>query len=530
MKNNNTNVVAETPVRNEKNVKGINMNQNNSYVVAETPVWDENYVKGINMNQNNSFAAAETPAFMNKNTDVISFLSDADSYIRPVRLSDTLSYAQSIANDCEIGYVRQIYCSVNAVSENHAEGHYKVERIGFPTKMELDCDFVYDGEIGDGFPTGNGTLKFINVKSEMLSSIDLPEETGEGWTYSGSLQYGIPHGEGLLSGPNGTVFSGTFKNGLLIVEDIKPIPVPGNYRYTDAFIPDCPEKRSDTKSKAKMIVYEGIEYLRFISCTVNAVSENHAEGHYVVTWINAVVMPFSARIELDSDFIYDGEIDDGFPNGNGTLKFINVRSAYFDDTDVSEGKVEGWTYSGSLEYGIPHGKGHLSGPNGTVFSGTFKNGLLIEGKKIQPDDFGRKGEFVTVTGTFYHGIPIGDSYDLQTSKIHYHGHISHRFKFDCRGRCEYAKGMIMDGFWDQGHFISGLVKMIDGSLYIGQWSDEIGYMHGSWRGYGEPQGFGTLYSTNGNVSTGYWDKAILIKGKIFSSDGWVREVSHEQTK
>ena len=88
----------------------------------------------------------------------------------------------------------------------------------------------------------------------------------------------------------------------------------------------------------------------------------------------------------------------------------------------------------------------------------------------------------------------------------------------------------MDGFWERGNFIRGLVKLKDGSWYIGEWSDMIEWVDGNRRDIHGPHGYGILFYSNGDVATGYWDNADLINGRVISADGSIKEKSLEQPK
>jgi hypothetical protein len=152
--------------------------------------------------------------------------------------------------------------------------------------------------------------------------------------------------------------------------------------------------------------------------------------------------------------------------------------------------------------------------------------MLIEGKIIQP--LGMDDKFQIRRGTFYHGRLCGNSCELQTPRLHYHGQFSSFGHFDGKGRCEFADGLIMDGFWERGDFNRGLVKLNDGSWYIGEWSDIIGWVDGNRRDKRGPHGYGTRFYSNGDVATGYWDNADLINGRVISADGSIKEKSLEQ--
>ena len=121
------------------------MNQNNSNIVAETPVRNENYIEGETMNQNYSFAVAETPDHENKNSQGNYCPIEICMTENPVKCSENISFARMPLSDDEYNFIREIRCVVNSVSDKHAEGHYMVTLIcGYLKKTELDSDFIYD--------------------------------------------------------------------------------------------------------------------------------------------------------------------------------------------------------------------------------------------------------------------------------------------------------------------------------------------------------------------------------------------------
>ena len=193
-------------------------------VVAEMPVRENHNIEEINMNMNTDFVVAETPVEENKNLSGNDCLTDADMTIMPEKYSEHFGFAQMLVSEDGYNFVRQIHCTVNSVSENHAEGHFLVawtcDDGPCLMKMELDSDFIYDGEIKDGFPYGTGTMRFINGTSDSLSVTGEPEKIGKGWNYTGSFVYGIPHGFGEMSGPVGKVVKGSFQSGLITEGEI----------------------------------------------------------------------------------------------------------------------------------------------------------------------------------------------------------------------------------------------------------------------------------------------------------------------
>ena len=305
----------------------------------------------------------------------------------------------------------------------------------------------------------------------------------------------------------------------------------GNVCLTDADMSVEPEKYSSEMSFAQMLINNcGYNDVRQILCLPqNVVSEEHVEGRYVVQW-GADDGPCLMKMELDCDFIYEGETREGFPYGKGVLKFVNGESDYFFNFEEYGKFEEVWEYKGDVIYGIPHGEGIWSGPDGTTYSGTWKNGMLVEGTKIRPS--GREGMKPTVCkGTFYHGHLAGDSCEIDCTRMHYLGSMSKTGYFDGLGRCEYSTGKIMDGIWNEGTFVRGLVRLTSGKWYIGEYY--VGKIVAEDDGYTQSEGahgFGTAYHPNGDIATGRWEESTLVEGKIIYPDGSIKEIKPDQTQ
>ena len=130
------------------------------------------------------------------------------------------------------------------------------------------------------------------------------------------------------------------------------------------------------------------------------------EGKSEVYWTNitdrdAPLDRTPIYIELKSNFVYDGEISDGFPNGNGCMRFINAQTMM--TTQFDEGDC--WSCQGEFSCGIPHGKGEMTDRDGFLMERMFENGLLVEGSW-----FNMKNDAVFCReGTFYHGVLYGKS-------------------------------------------------------------------------------------------------------------------------
>ena len=303
----------------------------------------------------------------------------------------------------------------------------------------------------------------------------------------------------------------------------------------DADMSRQPEKYSSEMSFGEMLITDcGYINVREIFCCPKKVSEEHVEGRYTVQWGcddgSWLMDPPPIKMELDCDFIYEGETREGFPYGKGVMKFVNGESDYLPDVE-DYGKFEqGWEYKGDLIYGIPHGEGIWSGPDGTTYSGIWKNGMLVEGTKImQWRDEGVKP--TVLKGTFYHGHLAGDSCEIDSMNMNYIGSISKTGYFDGLGRCELSNGEILDGIWNEGTFVRGLVRYNSGKWYIGEYYvGEIVAEDDRYTKSEGAHGFGTSYHPNGDISTGRWEEGTLVDGKIIHSDGSIKEIKPDQTQ
>jgi len=93
-------------------------------------------------------------------------------------------------------------------------------------------------------------------------------------------------------------------------------------------------------------------------------------------------------IKLNEYGRYAGQLSDGAPNGQGTLRchsgFTVVGNCFKDGKNIGEGMLEcpdGRRYVGYIEDASANGKGTIYYPDGSTFSGTFKNGDVVEEKE-----------------------------------------------------------------------------------------------------------------------------------------------------
>ena len=178
---------------------------------------------------------------------------------------------------------------------------------------------------------------------------------------------------------------------------------------------------------------------------------------------------------------YEGELLNLWPHGQGTRKgtegsVCSGRFAYgqlIDGHSVVPGKG---TYEGSYRDSVPHGRGTWvlhDGPGCSVTQeGVFEKGHLTSGRIVQPDGSYSEGSFcagalhgrgrkVCTDGSEYEG-------DFKHGKRHGHGLFTNP-----------ATGYLVEGEWRDGVCVYGKL-LLNGSEYEGQMAAS-GLPHGSGR-------------------------------------------------
>lgn len=150
---------------------------------------------------------------------------------------------------------------------------------------------------------------------------------------------------------------------------------------------------------------------------------------------NGTVDDFFVLFEGDlGGGLYDGDLKDGKPEGQGTF------SSY------------GKTYTGAFVNGLPEGQGVLVYDDGMKYKGSFKGGVY--------DGY---GEIVFVSGSEYEGSFKNGAFDGQGTMSHVNGDV--------------YTGSFKNGEYD-GY---GVYKNADGYTYEGSWAG--GEKHGKGTGY-----------------------------------------------
>lgn len=171
--------------------------------------------------------------------------------------------------------------------------------------------------------------------------------------------------------------------------------------------------------------------------------------------------------------------------------FLYVFSAgfVFAQEGVYEGELNGFNQ--------PHGRGTYSWPDGTKYTGRWRNGLMSGEGKINYAD-GSKYE-----GSWLDGVMDGfGTYTWANGDV-YEGWFDEGKKSGM-GRLKLSNGAAYDGQWEKDVFSGqGKMKWSDGSEYIGEWRS------------GKRNGNGIMIYPDGRIEQGAWkdDEYVNCKCK-----------------
>ncbi|MFI5334072.1 MAG: hypothetical protein ACHQT8_02770 [Chlamydiales bacterium] len=106
------------------------------------------------------------------------------------------------------------------------------------------------------------------------------------------------------------------------------------------------------------------------------------------TVMEQLVQPIQMRhqgrvVTLSDRSQYEGELNNGEPDGNGRLTYPDDHVCNYD------------TYTGQFKKGVPHGYGRIRQTNDDTFQGHMENGMPVKGT------FAAADQDPTLTGTFY---------------------------------------------------------------------------------------------------------------------------------
>ena len=215
--------------------------------------------------------------------------------------------------------------------------------------------------------------------------------------------------------------------------------------------------------------------------TWNENCEMEGHGIYYLTekkivtegvWIKGNII--YGRIFFITGDIYEGEIKNSLPDGNGQIEFANgelYKGDFKQGEMTGKGKFifsDNTEYNGGIENGIFNGKGKMKWENGTEYDGDFTDSSLTG-----------RGEITNMQNEKYKG-----EFDKN--------------EFNGEGTYFYNNGDEYEGSFEYGiKRGKGIYRRNDKVVFDGQWNDDL------------PNGNGVL-SFEGNKLKGFWRNGILI--------------------
>lgn len=283
----------------------------------------------------------------------------------------------------------------------------KIEKIEYPNEHVKEKNNIYEGEVKDGRPHGQGTETYPSgAKYQGNFNNGLRHGQGtyawaEGDQHVGEYKDGNANGQGTLTLPDGTKYDGEFKDGA------------PNGKCTLTF-PDGTKNVGEFKDGVSngQCTYTSPDGLKYVGKMKNG--QRHGYG---------------TETYPDGN-IYVGEYKDDRRSGKGTYRHHN-----------------GTKYVGEYKDNLPHGKGAAFGPDNTLLQeGEWFEGVPPKGTKIDDD-------IVSYEGEKQDGKPHGFGIESYSGGSKYEG----EFKDGKRhGKGSFYSASInqsIEGIWQEGKLI-----------------------------------------------------------------------------
>jgi len=204
--------------------------------------------------------------------------------------------------------------------------------------IEYTDGAVYQGQVVNGRPNGEGTLVYIDG-SRYDGSFRDGDRVGRGtlnivggWRYEGEFRNDRIDGRGTLVWPDGARYEGEFRDGRRTGQGIYTWP--GGARFEGQFVD------GEIRGRGVYVSADGVRY----------------EGEF-----RAGQRTGQGTLSMLNGERYEGDVVDGVPHGQGVYLW-----------------PDGYRYTGSFSRGVIDGKGTLFFPDGRSQAGNWSNGRLVE--------------------------------------------------------------------------------------------------------------------------------------------------------
>ena len=234
------------------------------------------------------------------------------------------------------------------------------------------------------------------------------------------------------------------------------------------------------------------------------------------------IKPYSILLGDKFEGLYEGDLKNGLPDGNGRLFHI---PGFYYKGEWKEGKKEGKGYETDLNGGVYEGDFKNDKRNGkgtfTTYDGEVYEGDWVEGKKEG------KGKTVypngdTYEGDYKNGLGNGKGKITWTNGNEYEGEIIDDL-MNGKGIFKYLNGDIYEGeFSNDKKNGKGILKYINGTVYEGEWKENDANGKGILKmkngdifegefTNNEYDGFGKMTYADGRIEEGMWESGEFMK-------------------
>ncbi len=185
----------------------------------------------------------------------------------------------------------------------------------------------------------------------------------------------------------------------------------------------------------------------------------------------------------DSMRVYEGQLLDGVPHGQGKMTFTS--DSVVGVNDYKKGDV----YVGHFQKGIFSGEGEITNPNGRHMKGNFVNGDINGFGIYNTSEFQYKGDFADskpdgkgeikwpdgshYQGDLKNGLMDGHGTYTDTNKSQYTGQMKLN-QLDGIGKMNYSQGGSYEGSWLKDQYNGpGVLITTDGAKYEGSFINNL---------------------------------------------------------
>jgi hypothetical protein len=332
----------------------------------------------------------------------------------------------------------------NASNKEVTEYEYlAIPKSGY-AKVEYDNGCIYEGNFKRSKQNGQGSKQWSKINR-----------------YVGEFEDNKMSGTGTYYFADGAIYSGDFKDDKFNGQ--------GTMKYADDYIYTGKWKDDIRNGKGILTRKDGFYIKGIFKDKIYSDEKyyNNKNEEITLNEYNGIPKSGNGKINFGGD-IYDGNLENGKPNGKGVYTFVN-----------------GNVYEGDFVDGMFDGKGTKKWKNGSSYTGDFKK-----------DKMNGKGIYKFANGTTYDGSFVDDQFEGQGIK-------------------KFVNGVTYEGQFKKDEFSGiGVYKWGNGNTYKGEFKNDMF------------NGKGTIIKLNGYYKKGEYKDDEGSNLKYYNPSG--KEIMEEE--